>query len=97
VVIESLAVGVPVIAYARGGPAELVTSGQTGFVVKADCVPALAEAVGRVRTLDRADCRRAAELRFSLDGMAARTEEWLARCRSAHRRTRPRELMRRAA
>lgn len=31
VAIEALACGVPVIAYARGGPAEIIKDGKTGF------------------------------------------------------------------
>jgi len=38
VAIEALACGVPVIAYRRGGPAEIVQDGQTGFLVEPDSV-----------------------------------------------------------
>ena len=62
-VVESLACGTPVIAYARGSMRELVDDGVTGFLVDG-LEPAVA-AVGRVGGLDRARCRGAAELRFS--------------------------------
>ena len=54
VVAEAMACGVPVVTYRRGGPAELVEDGVSGFVVPPDSVAALAEAIGRVGELDRA-------------------------------------------
>jgi UDP-glucose:tetrahydrobiopterin glucosyltransferase len=60
VAMEALACGVPVVAYDRGGPAEIVTDGVTGFVVPAGDVDALAAAVGRIGSIDRSACRRSA-------------------------------------
>ncbi len=73
--IEALAVGTPVISYALGGPTEIVDDGVTGFLVEPGSVDAMAEAVGRVGTLDRRACRRTVEERFTLDQLADR---WLA-------------------
>jgi UDP-glucose:tetrahydrobiopterin glucosyltransferase len=36
VVVEALACGVPVIAYKRGGPSEIVQHGQTGYLADPD-------------------------------------------------------------
>ena len=78
VVAEALACGVPVVTYRRGGPAELVEDGVSGFVVPPDSVDALADAADRVGGLDRRACRRRAETRCSLEAFAARLEGWLA-------------------
>ena len=77
VAIEAMATGVPVIAYDRGGPAEIVVDGRTGFVVPADDVDALVGAVERIDTIDRLECRRHVEEQFSTDALARRVDEWL--------------------
>lgn len=78
VVVEALACGTPVVTYDRGGPAELVVDGVTGFVVPPDSVDALVVAVGRLGGIDRRACRAWAERECSLDAMAARMEAWFA-------------------
>jgi UDP-glucose:tetrahydrobiopterin glucosyltransferase len=77
VAIEAMATGVPVITYDRGGPAEIVVDGETGFVVPADDVDALVAAVERVGTIDRILCRQRVEEEFSTDALARRVDEWL--------------------
>jgi len=77
VVIESLACGTPVITYNRGGPAEIVSDGETGFVVKPDSVTALVEAVNNISKINRYSCRQAVEKKFSLKAMGDRLEQWL--------------------
>jgi UDP-glucose:tetrahydrobiopterin glucosyltransferase len=76
VAIEALACGVPVIAYERGGPAEIVRSGETGYLVKPDDVEGLVTAIAQVPTLDRSRCRQQAEKQYSLAAMADRVEAW---------------------
>ena len=66
-VVESLAVGTPVIAFDRGSMPELIDSGRTGFLVE-DVDHAIA-AVREVNALDRRTCRREAERRFALQRM----------------------------
>jgi glycosyltransferase involved in cell wall biosynthesis len=61
---EALAAGTPIITCARGALPEIVEPGKTGFFVES--VGAGAAAVGRLAELDRAECRRVAEARFSL-------------------------------
>jgi glycosyltransferase involved in cell wall biosynthesis len=72
-VIEAMACGTPVIAYARGSMPELIEDGVTGFLV--DSVEGAVAAIERVGEIDRAACRRAVETRFSVDRMA---DEYLA-------------------
>jgi UDP-glucose:tetrahydrobiopterin glucosyltransferase len=76
VAIEALACGVPVIAYDRGGPAEIVVSGQTGWLVTQGDVAGLAAAIGKLGQIDRAACRRRAAAEYSLGAMADRLEAW---------------------
>ncbi|MEB3273955.1 MAG: glycosyltransferase family 4 protein [Prochlorothrix sp.] len=76
VVIEALACGVPIVAYARGGPAEVVRSGQTGWLVEPDSVSGLVAAIGRLGEIDRHSCRTQAETEFSLEALADRYETW---------------------
>lgn len=70
VVIESLAVGTPVIAWRRGAMPELVAEGRTGFLV--DGVDDAVRALSHVEGLDRNECRREAETRFGHHLMAER-------------------------
>ncbi|MEX1322960.1 MAG: glycosyltransferase, partial [Synechococcaceae cyanobacterium] len=77
VVVEALACGVPVAAYARGGPAELVQEGHTGALAEPDDVAALAAAARRAARLERRRCRAWAEQHCSQQAFAARIEAWL--------------------
>ena len=79
VAVEAMACGVPVIAYRRGGPAEIVVDGVTGFLVEPDDVDGLAAAIGRIGEIDRSACRRQAEANFSVEALAARIDAWLRR------------------
>lgn len=78
VAIEALACGVPVIAYRRGGLAEIVEDGKTGFLVEPDSVPGLVEAIHRLDEIDRLACRQRAEDEYSLEAMGDRLENWFS-------------------
>ena len=67
--IESLACGTPVIAYAHGSVPEIIEHGRSGFLV--DSIGAAVNAVQRLHELSRAECRRAFEQRFTAERMAA--------------------------
>ena len=73
VAMEALACGTPVIAYRAGALAEIVEPGVTGFLVEG--VEALAEAIGRIDSIDPLVCRSVACERFALDRV---TEAYLA-------------------
>ena len=66
--IEAMACGTPVIAFARGSVPEIVKDGTTGFIV--DDLGAATEAVRRIVDIDRRACRADAERRFSGARMA---------------------------
>ena len=76
VAIEALACGVPVIAYRRGGPAEIVIDGKTGFLVEPDSVKGLVSAIARLPEIDRANCRQSAETDYSLEALGDRFDNW---------------------
>ncbi|WP_338430821.1 glycosyltransferase family 4 protein [Synechococcus elongatus] len=77
VAIEALACGVPVIAYARGGPLEIIEQGKSGWLVEPDRIEALVDAIGQLSAIDRQRCRERAEAEFSLVAMGRRLEAWL--------------------
>jgi glycosyltransferase involved in cell wall biosynthesis len=66
-VVEAMAAGTPVIAFARGSMPELVDDGVTGFVVGG--VDEAAAAVDRAAALDRSAIRAVAERRFAVERM----------------------------
>ena len=76
VAIEALACGVPIIAYRRGGPAEIVRDGQTGFLVEPDSVDGLVMAINNIDRIDRLACRQQAENEYSLSALGDRFEAW---------------------
>jgi len=84
---ESLACGTPVIALRQGAAPEIVDDGRTGFLC-AD-LDEMVEAVFKVDTLDRRDCRAAAEERFSVRRMAADHEALYQRLLTPRRPARP--------
>ncbi|NEP18343.1 MAG: glycosyltransferase family 4 protein [Leptolyngbya sp. SIO4C1] len=84
VAIEALACGVPVIAYRRGGPAEIVQAGKTGWLVEPDSVTGLVSAIEALDQIDRRACRAQAEQSYSLPALGKRFESWFQRILRAH-------------
>jgi glycosyltransferase involved in cell wall biosynthesis len=68
VMVEALACGTPVLAFAEGAAPEVVEHGRTGFLCRDETE--MVQAVGRVPELSRLDCRRSVERRFSAARMA---------------------------
>ncbi len=68
VMIEAMACGTPVVAFARGSVPEVLDDGVSGFVV--DDVDAAVAAVGRLGELSRAEVRATFERRFTSTRMA---------------------------
>jgi glycosyltransferase involved in cell wall biosynthesis len=70
VMIESMLVGTPVIAFPRGAAPEVIDDGLTGFLV--EDVERMAARIREVGHLDRRACRERARERFSARRMAGR-------------------------
>ncbi|HEY8928832.1 MAG TPA: glycosyltransferase family 4 protein [Mucilaginibacter sp.] len=66
-VAEAMLCGTPVIAFNKGSMPELIKHGQTGFLVNS--VDEAVDAVTAIINLNRLDCRRWSEQRFSCDKM----------------------------
>ncbi len=69
-IVESLALGTPLIGYARGCLPELVEHGRTGLLAPPDDDEALAVALAAADGIHRDECRREAERRFTPETMA---------------------------
>jgi len=76
--VEALACGTPVLAYARGGPAEIVEHGKSGFLAAPDDSDAMLHAIRKVPDLNRADARARAE-EFSIARLTSRFEDWIGK------------------
>ena len=68
VMIEALACGTPVVAYRRGSVPEVLSDGETGFIV--DDLEGAIAAARRLPELDRQRCRDAFEWNFTASRMA---------------------------
>jgi glycosyltransferase involved in cell wall biosynthesis len=68
VMIEALACGTPVIAFNHGSVSEVITDGQSGFIVTN--IDEAVEAVSKLNRISRVDCRRTFEERFTASKMA---------------------------
>jgi len=75
VLTESMACGTPVVAFDRGSVPEIVIDGQNGFIIKNNDIEAMAEAVKKIGSINRADCRAHVEKNFSIERMVERYEE----------------------
>jgi glycosyltransferase involved in cell wall biosynthesis len=68
VMIESMACGTPVIAFHGGAVDEIMVQGRSGFVCSS--IDEAVDAVRKVERLDRAECRRLFEERYTAERMA---------------------------
>ncbi|GAC1534728.1 MAG: glycosyltransferase family 4 protein [Acidimicrobiales bacterium] len=69
VMVEAMACGTPVVAFAEGAATEIVDHGRTGFLCRDEAD--MAESIERVREIDRGACRATVEGYFSMDRMVA--------------------------
>ena len=77
VIVEALACGVPVIAYKRGGPCEIVQHGQIGYLVDPDDKKDMLSYVRIIEEIKRENCRKWVEKNASTEIFAKKVVNWL--------------------
>ncbi len=68
VMIEAMALGCPVISFARGAAPEIIAEGETGYLVKN--VDEMVSAIAKIDLIDRETVRKYIEQNFSSQVMA---------------------------
>ncbi len=86
VIVEALACGVPVIAYKRGGPSEIIQHGQTGYLAAPDDKDALVSYVDIIGEIERKNCREWVEKNASTDVFANKVVNWLNEVINKHKK-----------
>ena len=76
VLAESLAAGTPVVSWRRGAAPEIIEDGKTGFLLPYGDVNGAAATLSRLAEIDRAECRRQIETRFSSQKMLDQYEAY---------------------
>ena len=77
VVVEALACGVPVIAYKRGGPSEIIQHGETGFLAEPNDKDALVNYLKMINKIKRKSCREWVEKNATSNIFANKVVNWL--------------------
>ena len=77
VIVEAMACGVPVVAYKKGGPGEIIQHGETGFLVKADDKKSLLHYTKQISLINRKNCRNWVENNASSNIFANKVVTWL--------------------
>ena len=77
VVVEAMACGVPVVAYERGGPGEIIQHGETGYLVKANDKENLLVHLKKIKNINRKKCREWVENNASSSIFADKVVSWL--------------------
>lgn len=76
VMIEAMSCGTPVVAFDRGSVSEVIDEGVSGFIVSSrKGVAGMVNAVSNVCNLERINCRKQVEKKFSLEKMVGKYEE----------------------
>ncbi|MBI2616636.1 glycosyltransferase family 4 protein [Candidatus Gottesmanbacteria bacterium] len=69
VLIEAMACGTPVVAFGNGAITEIVVDGKTGFVIEDNSEVRMVEAVKKINSIRREDCRKHIEENFTIEKM----------------------------
>jgi len=77
VIVEALACVVPVVAYKRGGPSEIIQHGQTGYLADPDDKKNMLSYVEIIEKIKRQKCREWVEKNASADIFANKVVNWL--------------------
>ena len=77
VIVEALACGVPVVAYKKGGPSEIIQHGQTGYLADPDDKKNMLSYVEIIEKIKRQKCREWVEKNASADIFANKVVNWL--------------------
>jgi glycosyltransferase involved in cell wall biosynthesis len=72
--VEALATGTPLIGFPRGSVAEIVRDSITGYLVRN--AEEMCKAMKRVDELDKRECRKDVEEKFSSKAMAEKYEKF---------------------
>ncbi len=91
VMTEAMVVGTPVIATRCGSVPEIVNSGRTGFVCES--LEEMVEAVGKIDTIRREDCRAEVEKSFSVEAMTDKHVRLYQAVRARRMSTQPRRTL----
>ena len=67
----------PVIAYKRGGPSEIIQHGQTGYLAEPDDKNNMLSYVEIIEKIERKKCREWVEKNASTDIFANKVVNWL--------------------
>ena len=68
VMIEAMAMGCPVISFARGAAPEIIADGETGYLV--NTIDEMVSAIPKIDAIDRAVVRKYVEEKFSSQVMS---------------------------
>jgi len=77
VIVEALACGVPVVAYKRGGPSEIIQHGKTGYLADPDDKETMLSYVKIIEKIKRKKCREWVEKNASTEIFANKVVNWL--------------------
>lgn len=77
VMIEAAACGTPVVAFNNGAVPEVVVDGKTGFVIEGNSEEGMVEAIRKIDSIKREDCRKHVEENFSVEKMVSDYERAL--------------------
>jgi len=83
---ESMACGTPAIAYNKTSLPEIIKNGKTGFIVKEGDIKGLVNAIKNIDSINREDCRKWMEEKFTAERMTREYEETYYKIIAQHKK-----------